>query len=263
MQLINQPLASKRWVELFADDIRAFGSARILITGGTGFIGSWLCESIRIANRDLGTKIRFVACDRHLIFQGPFDGVIHGAPIPLNLLLHHAYDWGQVPVLTLSSGAAIHKPLSYLNGYGAMKQSDEIDAGTYGTKVARVYSVLGPNLPAHLAAAQFLAMARGGGPIVVHSGGLSIRSYLWAGDLVAWLWAIFARGKPAVAYEVGGRVPVSIEALARAVGAASGASVHLSGPNIPGDSYLPDLTLARTLGLTETCGLTEAIRRSL
>lgn len=247
----------------YAADLRHFAGARILITGGTGFIGSWLCESIRIANRDLGTKIRFVACDRHLIFEGPFDAIIHAAPCDVGEVFSRVEE--PIPCLLISSGAATKKPLPYRGNYVTEKRRAEAASVAWNpnVKIARPFSLIAGNLPTHLAAAQFLAMARAGGPIVVHSGGLSIRSYLWAGDLVAWLWAIFARGKPAVAYEVGGSVPVSIEALARAVGAASGASVHLSGPNIPGDSYLPDLTLARTLGLTETCDLTEAIRRSL
>lgn len=247
-----------------ADDLRAFADSRILITGGTGFIGSWLCESIRIANAALGTKIRFVACDRNLIFSGPFDAVIHLAPCDLEDIIDRAVEGVGQPILIASSGAVLHKPVSYLGGYATQKRSDEDAVRTHRNgKIARLYSFMAANLPKHLAAAQFLDMARSGGPIVVHSGGLSVRSYLWAGDLVAWLWGIFARGEPGVAYEVGGEEILSIAALAQRIGLAADVPVHLSGPHVAGETYVPDLTLARGLGLTASVSLDDAIRLSL
>lgn len=41
-----------------------FGAARVFVTGGTGFIGSWLLEVIAHANRVLGTKIESVVLSR-------------------------------------------------------------------------------------------------------------------------------------------------------------------------------------------------------
>lgn len=245
-----------------ADDLRAFDGARIGIVGGTGCIGSWLGESIRVANRDLGAKIRFVALDRHLIWgELPFDFLIHCAPVSVDVSLNHG-----VPVLYVGSGAALHKDLGYLDGsYVRMKRNDEAAiSGSPVHKIARLYSIIAPNLPKHLAAAQFLTMARAGGPIVVHSGGTSIRTYLWAGDLVAWLWAIFARGKPAVVYEVGGSSEVSIGELARVLGDVAGCSVRFEGEPTAGDRYVPDVSrTVAEIGVRETIGLDEMLRLSL
>jgi nucleoside-diphosphate-sugar epimerase len=258
-------MPQNRFLEDFAEDVRRFDGCRILVTGGTGFIGSWLCESIRIANRGLGTKIRFVACDRHLIFQGPFDAIIHLAPCDLSNIVNRAVEGIVEPILIASSGAVLHKPVAYLGGYATQKRADEDTVRTHRHgKIARIYSLIGPNLPSHLAAAQLLTMARAGGPIVVHSGGTSIRTYLWAGDLVAWLWAIFARGKTAVAYEVGGSSEVSIGELARVLGDVAGCSVRFEGEPTPGDRYVPDVSrTVAELGVTESVGLREALRLSL
>lgn len=89
-----------------ADDLRHFTGARLLITGGTGFVGRWLLASIQHANLRLGTTIRATLLTRDaeafrrrapsiagdtavsLIegdvldlpkFDGAFDGVVHAA----------------------------------------------------------------------------------------------------------------------------------------------------------------------------------------
>lgn len=41
-----------------------FGGARLFITGGTGFIGSWLIQTIQRANDTLGSRIAIVALSR-------------------------------------------------------------------------------------------------------------------------------------------------------------------------------------------------------
>lgn len=42
----------------------SFGGARILVTGGTGFVGTWLMQSIQRANDTLGTRIELVVLTR-------------------------------------------------------------------------------------------------------------------------------------------------------------------------------------------------------
>lgn len=92
-------------VEAAADDLRHFAGARLYVTGGTGFFGTWLLRAVLHANRRLGTRIRAdvltrdpiafarntpdVAGDgmirlvrgdaRAPVADGRYDGVIHAA----------------------------------------------------------------------------------------------------------------------------------------------------------------------------------------
>ncbi len=52
-------------VERTAEVWSAFERARLFITGGTGFIGSWLLEVVRHANRVTGSQIEIVALSRN------------------------------------------------------------------------------------------------------------------------------------------------------------------------------------------------------
>ena len=51
-------------VENSSQDLRSLDGANIVVTGGTGFIGSWIVESILQARRDLGVEIRLTVPSR-------------------------------------------------------------------------------------------------------------------------------------------------------------------------------------------------------
>jgi dTDP-glucose 4,6-dehydratase len=99
-------------VERNADDFELLRGARLFLTGGTGFVGSWLLESFAWANRRLalgasavvltrnadafGSKAPHLLCDPALSFRrgdlndsgsiwGTFDAVVHAATAPSGL----------------------------------------------------------------------------------------------------------------------------------------------------------------------------------
>ena len=137
--------------------------------------------------------------------------------------------------------------------------------------MARGFAFVGPHLPIdrHFALGNFIRDALRGGPVVVASDGTPIRSYQYAADMAAWLWALLVRGESGRAYNIGASREISVGELARLVAAAAGngSTVEVRRPAVSGatpERYLPDVSLAtETLGLRETVTLEESIERTL
>jgi nucleoside-diphosphate-sugar epimerase len=165
-------------------------------------------------------------------------------------------------------------PLDVRDAYGAAKRALEfLAAGAveeFGTEavIARPFAFVGPRLPldGNFAAGNFIRDALRGGPIVISGEGTALRSYLYAGDLAAWLWALLAAGRPGGAYNVGASTPVSIRQLANTIAELTGTPVIVKGAptNEPRPGYVPDVRrITEELNLSESVGLPEAVRRTL
>jgi nucleoside-diphosphate-sugar epimerase len=137
-------------------------------------------------------------------------------------------------------------------------------------KIARVFALVGPHLPLnkHFAIGNFLRAAMAGEPIVIQGDGTPYRSYLYAADMAAWLWAVLIKGEPGRAYNVGSDESISITALAERLcsilGRESRITVQLQA--VSGASavhYVPDISRSRhVLGLQVPLQLDEAILRT-
>jgi len=322
------------------DDLRMLRGARLFLSGGTGFVGSWLLESVAWANHRLATDISVVVLTRnadafarkapHLAGNagfsyvagdvrerpaavGAFDGVIHAATpasAELNrkqpfLMLDTILDGGRacldlaaasgpIPFLFTSSGA-VYGPqpdgvaalseayagapdcLSPANAYHEGKRIGELQcalaAQTLGlqAKIARLFAFVGPYLPLdrHFAIGNFIADGLAGRTIDVKGDGTTVRSYLYASDMVAWLWAIYVRGATLRAYNVGSARSVTIAQLARLVAASFDppSSVTVRERPHPGgspDRYVPDVArISRELGVSERFSLESAVARTI
>jgi dTDP-glucose 4,6-dehydratase len=326
-------------IDVAAGDLRHFAGMRLLVTGGTGFVGRWLLASIAHANRRLATGIRASVLTRDpdafrarapelaeapgisLVrgdvlalgdVGGAHDGVVLGATaasakindeLPLVMLdtivggtratLELAASWGRIPVLFTSSGAIYGKqppeivnvPETHLGGpdpldtrwvYHEGKRVAELSCAIFArdrgldTKIARMFTFVGPSLPidAHFAMGNFIRDALHGGPIVISGDGTPLRSFMYPTDMVNWLWAIFARGMAARAYNVGAERAVSIAETAAIVAAAAGGIpvvVRGSGPAgaLP-DPYVPSTRRVREeLGVAERVSVEEGVARTL
>lgn len=138
------------------------------------------------------------------------------------------------------------------------------------TKIARCFSFVGPYLQMdiHYAIGNFIRNAVRGVPIRVNGDGTPLRSYLYASDLIIWLWTLLFRGRSGCVYNVGSEEEISIGQLAHLVAQCTGSRVEVQIATKPAqdqqpDRYVPDTRRIRAdLDLRQTVALREAIQKT-
>lgn len=167
-------------------------------------------------------------------------------------------------------------PLSEDSAYGEGKRASELiaaqqAAGGLEVKIARVFSVVGPHIPLdkHFAIGNFLRSAMVGQDILIKGDGTAYRSYLYAADMAAWLWAVLIRGQSVRAYNIGSQESLSILELARKVSKVvtmNAVDVHVLGTQLVGSVpqyYVPDINRTKTeLDLADPMLLDHALQRT-
>lgn len=143
--------------------------------------------------------------------------------------------------------------------YGQAKLQAErmaVDSGLY-TLIPRCFAFLGRHLDcnARFAIGNFIRDALAGRDIVINGDGSQMRSYMYADDLVEWLFAILERGESGRPYNVGSDQSISIRDLATLVRNVCGSKskIRILGQAVPGaaDYYVPNVSRAKSeLGLT-------------
>ncbi|MEY4488258.1 MAG: hypothetical protein RIQ79_766 [Verrucomicrobiota bacterium] len=141
----------------------------------------------------------------------------------------------------------------------------------YEVKIARCFAFVGPHLPldAHFAIGNFIRDALAGRPIQINGDGTPLRSYLYAADLVVWLWTILFRAPTARAYNVGSDCSLSIREVAESVRASVGRRIEVQVARQPLDGvaitrYVPAVDrAARELNLAVAIPLSDALRRTV
>lgn len=244
----------------------------------------------------------------YVIHAATESGSKQGAEEPLEMLstilagteraLEFAAQCGARKFLLTSSGAVYgrqpaemtHVPESYLGApdpvdpasvYAEGKRASELmcalrqktaraKGAEFEAKIARCFAFCGPHLPldAHFAIGNFIGDVLAGRPISIGGDGTPRRSYLYAADLAAWLWAILFRGPALVPINVGSGQDVSIRELAGTVAATlePATQIHVAKQAVHGAAparYVPSVERAkRLLGLHQTIGLEDMIRRT-
>jgi dTDP-glucose 4,6-dehydratase len=138
-------------------------------------------------------------------------------------------------------------------------------------KISRGFAFVGPYMKfdAHFAIGNFIDEHIRGGPVVVCGDGSPLRSYMYASDLMIWLWTILFKGESCRAYNVGSEETISIAEVAQEVAQTGSpcSTVRIMGaptPGLPPARYVPSTARAHSeLGLRCLVPLREAIERTL
>lgn len=227
--------------------------------------------------------------------QGPFDAIIHAATSAVTTLsdaemtsvildgARHVADFAKAAdcrtVLFTSSGAVYgprftpsceNDACEPATAYGKGKLAAErllIKAG-FDAKIARCFAFTGPylNRGIHFAIGNFIQNCLDGKPIIINGDGTPLRSYLYADDLVEWLFAILERGESGRPYNIGSGHALSIFELAKRVRRVLGTRNEIvvkrkPEPGAKPSVYVPEIGRAQgELGLSVSVSLDEAIR---
>ena len=252
-------------------------------------------EHPQLANQ---AGVSFVSGDvRDFAFPADsFDAIIHAATSAVTTLsdaemtsvivegARHVVDFAKFArcktILFTSSGAvygprtdaaheddACHPTTAYGKGKLAVERL-LVDSGL-DVKIARCFAFVGPylNRKIHYAIGNFIQACLDGAPIVINGDGTPLRSYLYADDLVEWLFSILERGAAGRPYNVGSDEGLSILALAEKVRAALGAQSKINIAGMPSGAlpsvYVPCVCrVQRELGVNVKTFLENAIRLS-
>lgn len=227
---------------------------------------------------------------------GDFDAIIHAATPAVTDLAddemtsiivdgtRHVIDFARarhIPTLLFTSSGAVYgpqiapvtedAPCLPATAYGKGKLAAEqllLDSGL-DVRIARCFAFTGPylNRRIHYAIGNFIQNVLDDKPIIVKGDGTPLRSYLYADDLIDWLFAILAHGASGRIYNVGSPETISIRDLAFAVRTALGGTNEIKVLGMPTGRppqvYVPDTTrIMSELGVRITAPLADAIRCS-
>lgn len=139
------------------------------------------------------------------------------------------------------------------------------------TLIARCFAFTGPHLnrKIHYAIGNFIQNCLDGKPIVINGDGTPRRSYLYADDLVEWLFALLERGLANRPYNIGSPIGLSIRELAEEVRKTLKCSNEIivrgnRNDDSPISAYVPIVNRAMDeLGVTVNTTLQDAILKSV
>jgi dTDP-glucose 4,6-dehydratase len=234
---------------------------RILVTGGTGFVGSWM-ERTEPDNHEVYYYDRNTYNAVSLWRNEHYDAIVHLAPVSPALVIKYCQTHEDTRLLYISSGAVYDELPAYYE-YAYEKRIAEslcLNAGI-NCVIARLFTFVGEGLKPIYAISRFIESARKREALSVWGDGSSLRSYLYGEDLGSWLWRILFDGNGI--YDVGGEKPYTILQVAEMVADLAHVSINKIDNGCQYTRYLPDVRRAHELGCRETVGLREAIERTI
>jgi dTDP-glucose 4,6-dehydratase len=162
------------------------------------------------------------------------------------------------------------------SAYAEGKRIAELYCSTYfekynlPIKIARCFAFVGPYLPldTHFAVGNFINNVFKNEDILIKGDGSTIRSYMYASDLMIWLWSILSRGEINQPYNVGSDEAIKIKVLAEIVKMASTSKINIKimGSSIEDkdvDLYCPNIFKSSDINLFLKIDLMNSIIKTL
>jgi nucleoside-diphosphate-sugar epimerase len=160
--------------------------------------------------------------------------------------------------------------------YAEGKRIAELYCSTYfykkslPVKIARCFAFVGPYLPldTHFAIGNFISNVLNNEDIIIKGDGSTIRSYMYASDLMVWLWSILSKGEINQSYNVGSDEAISIKELVEKIISITDTKVEAKIKGLPIqyeniDIYCPDIKKSMKLNLAKKVNLNDAILKTL
>lgn len=314
----------------------------VLVTGGTGFVGTWIAELAACLNDDHGFGLRLLLLSDHAgawaqkvphlvrrtdvtLLEQDVRGLrelprevqwlIHAAGTPDNrvhatqpLRTFHTIVNGTDDVLSAASRLPDLKQILHVSSglvygsqpadvermgesfrgttpdpqavtslYGEAKRAAETVCSAHRNQhrlpivTARPFAFIGPYqlLDRPWAVNNFVRDALQGGPIRILGDGETVRSYMYPSDMAHWFLHLLSRGTPGVSYNVGSPDGVTLGELAQKIANEFARPPRIMGgtggiaPHQRKSRFVPDTTLAQSLGLRQNVGLDTAIKRTI
>jgi nucleoside-diphosphate-sugar epimerase len=222
---------------------------KVLITGGTGFVGTWM---VKQAPPDMEiTAIGTAGYNLWYWHKVKWDYIIHLAHIPPAKVLQCALE-NQARVLYASSGIVCQAVDSQYRREKIQWENDCYYSGV-NVVVARLFTFYGEKLDNDKAVTRWTKAIKENKPIEIWGDGNTVRSYMHGAIMADWLWSILLRGKSGYAYEVGSDEPITLLQKAQDMVKEAGSHVEIIIKNgkdlVP--FYLPTQTEKTKSLLTE------------
>jgi len=253
-------------------DFSQLDGKSILITGGSGFVGSWLLHGLNAASIYQHKKFKVCVLDRTAFtrwMDNPpphYDYIFHLAPVFDRHILNQLLQSEPRRIVYSSSGAVYLNPLNDY-GRGKIDAENSLMASGADVRITRLFTFCGAYLrPGNFAVGNFVRAVLQNKDLQVYGTGSAVRSYMYGADLSVWLWKIMLDGEAGSIYNVGSEQPITILELAervkKVVNPEAKIQVLDDGFTEHAPYYVPDTSLTRAeLGVKESYLLEQQISR--
>lgn len=208
----------------------------VLITGATGFVGSWMRKTapdvrmICLSHRDYDTE--------YLENCRGVTHILHLAPVHPQRVVECAKR-NKARLLYCSSGIVYYPKIRTEYRKNKVKGEKYVLKSGLDVVIARLFTFFGAGLDENKAISAFFQAVRDGKPLKLYGNGQTVRSYMHGAEMGRQMWRILFEGQSGRAYDVGSTRPVTLERVAKRIQAFTGCQIEYINAPVPVPVYYP------------------------